>query len=379
MAEAGGQVVEIVGAGPAGLAAALAVRAAGREAVVHERRADVGLRFHGDFQGLENWTTPGDVLDELAAAGIVPEFGQVPFHEVTLFDPDGVPRLFRSEAPLFHLLRRGPGPGTLDAALKAQALAAGAELRFGDTVSRLPQGGIVTEGPHRADAIAAGWLFETDMADAAYAAISDRLAPKGYAYLLIQGGQGTLASCLFDDFHREREYVARVEAFFRARVGLVMRNPRRFGGSGNFFLPRTARKGNILYAGEAAGFQDPLFGFGLRSALLSGAAAGRALAAGRPADYETFWRERLRPRQETAATNRWLYERLGDRGYRAVIHRFPADGDPRDYLRRAYAPRLLKRLWYRAWVGRRQQPLLQPHPGCDCTWCRCRHLAEGRS
>ena len=53
--------VEMVGAGPAGLSAALAARASGADVVVYEKRSDVGQRFHGDFQGLENWTHEGDV------------------------------------------------------------------------------------------------------------------------------------------------------------------------------------------------------------------------------------------------------------------------------------------------------------------------------
>jgi flavin-dependent dehydrogenase len=41
-------------AGPAGLAAALTLARAGVLTVVHEIRHDVGARFHGDFQGIEN-------------------------------------------------------------------------------------------------------------------------------------------------------------------------------------------------------------------------------------------------------------------------------------------------------------------------------------
>jgi len=54
-------VIEISGAGPAGLAAALAATRAGQHALVYERRADVGGRFYDDFQGLENWTTQDDM------------------------------------------------------------------------------------------------------------------------------------------------------------------------------------------------------------------------------------------------------------------------------------------------------------------------------
>ena len=59
---------------------------------------------------------------------------------------------------------------------------------------------------------------------------------RGYAYLLIQGGRGTVASCMFTGFKRQAEYVERTVAAFRERVGLDMRNPRSFGGFANFRL-----------------------------------------------------------------------------------------------------------------------------------------------
>jgi len=368
--------IEISGAGPAGLAAALAVTAGGQRALVYEKRADVGGRFHGDFQGLENWTTREDVLEELASLGIQTGFEHIAVREFICFDPEGTVQTFRSRQPLFYLVRRGGQTGSLDHALKQQALTEGVEIRFDTPASNLPNGGVVTEGPHRADAIAAGYLFDTDMADGIYAAISDELAPKGYAYLLINQGRGTLATCLFDDFHNEREYVERCVTFFDRHVGLHMDNPRRFGGSGNFPLPKTARKGNILYAGGAAGFQDPLFGFGIRCALLSGGAAGQALASGNPGRYEQFWKRRLRPYHQAAATNRWFYDRLGNRGYKITLQRFPKDGDVRDWVYRAYAPRLWKSVWYHLVAARRDTPLLNPHEDCDCTWCRCKRHAQ---
>jgi flavin-dependent dehydrogenase len=366
------QIVEISGAGPAGLAAAIAIARAGGRACLYERRNDVGTRFHGDFQGLENWTTQSDVLSELGEMGIAAGFECTPVNEVTCFGPGGdIENKVHSKLPLFYLVRRGSELGTLDYNLKQQALAAGVEIRFNETVRNFPGGGIVTEGPHRADAIAAGYLFETDMADGAYTAVSEQLAAKGYAYLLVCNGRATLATCLFNDFHNERLYLERCVNFFTDKLGVHMNNPRRFGGTGNFALPKTARKRNILYAGEAAGFQDPLFGFGIRFAMLSGAAAGRAQIAGNYGQYESFWKHRLRDYHKTAAVNRWFYERLGDRGYSRMLRHYPQGWDIRERMKRSYAPRLWKRTWYHLAVAKHHIPLLDPHADCDCTWCRC--------
>lgn len=209
------------------------------------------------------------------------------------------------------------------------------------------------------------------MADGAYAAVSDRLAPKGYSYLLVHAGMGTLAACLFDDFHNEHQYVERTLKFFKDKLGVRMQNPQRFGGSGNFSLPRRAHRGNILYAGEAAGFQDPLFGFGIRWALLSGALAGKALATRQPGQYQRDWRRRLRAYQQTAASNRWFYDRLGNRGYLELMRRYQEHTDIREWLYRAYQPRLWKRAWYHLAVNDRPPLLLTSLDDCNCTWCRC--------
>lgn len=369
--------VEISGAGPAGLAAALTITLRGGKARVYEQRRDVGARFHGDFQGLENWTSERDVLDELTGYGIALDFEYSSFYELTCFDPDGRAKTFRSVRPLFYLVRRGHEPGTLDQSLKRQALSAGVELRLNEPRSHLPKGGIVTGGPRRADAIASGLLFTTDMADGAYAAASDNLAPKGYAYLLVQGGRGTLSTCLFSDFHGERVYRERCVDFFTEHVGLRMREIRPFGGIGNFFLPRSVINRGTLYAGEAAGLQDPLFGFGMRWAIGSGVCAGRALVSGDLSEYRRFWRRQCRAYHETAVTNRWFYERMGNRGYRALLRCLDVQDDPRGWLQRRYRPRLWKQAWYR-WAAHRRFPTLEiAKPGCDCTWCRCDRHRSG--
>lgn len=370
-----GSRIQIVGAGPAGLAAALTIAKAGRDVSVSERRPDVGHRFHGDFQGLENWTTHGDVLDELVSAGIEPTFEATPFRECVAFDPSGEEFTFRAEDPMWYLVRRGAEEGTVDYALKAQAVSAGVDLQFGKTVEDLPGGGIVAHGPRRADAIAVGYVFETAAPDGAYVALSDDLAPKGYSYLLICAGRGTVASCMFTDFHREGLYLERTVDFFRDHVGIEFKSPRRFGGLGNLFAAGRARKGGLLYVGEAAGFQDALFGFGMRYALLSGHLAGRALLEGRSAQYDASWQRRFGALMRLAMVNRYLYERLGNRGYAGLMRRIYRERDARAFLHRWYNAGAFRR-WLFPLIKRRmmasRRTLVQDCPtGCSCTWCRC--------
>ncbi len=362
-----------MGAGPAGLAAAILAARAGLRAVVHERCPDVGGRFHDDFQGLENWSSSTDVCEELAAAGIAVTFDHFPVREQVGFDPGGREFVYRSREPFYYLVRRGPGPGTLDRSLRDQAIAAGAELRFGESVDHLPHGGLVARGPRAPDMIAAGYVFATDLADGGHAVLDDRLAPKGYAYLLAHGGRGTLGVCLFTDFHNARSYLDRATEFFRSRRHFAMDHPRRFGGMGNAFLPRSGVSGEVVFAGEAAGFQDALWGFGMRHAIRSGVLAARSVAEGAAGNYDRMWKEQLGDLVRASIVNRYVYARLGNRGYGLFLRWLARPGSPRDRLRWLYGWAAWKAPLYaianRAVQGRAAEP---PHrrEGCDCAWCR---------
>lgn len=363
--------LDVVGAGPAGLAAALTARAAGASVTVYEKHLRAGARFHGDFQGLENWTTDEDVFGEFERLGLSLDFEPAGVYEIVCFDSRGAPyRLVSSGRPLFYLVKRGTSDDSFDSTFARQALKAGTTLRWSTRLDRLRDGGIVAEGPHQADVIAVGNTFSTDMADGCYVAVCDSLAPAGYAYLLVHEGAGTVATCLYRSFHDEKHYLDRTIDFFTRTAGLRWSVARSFGGSGNVFSKPVLHAGALLYAGESAGLQDPLFGFGLRHAILSGHFAALAWLAGSAQTYERLWRTRLRDFIRAGAANRRLYELLGDDGRRLFLKHAVTGRDPRDLLKRVYRPSPLK-----AWLGgviARKRQTREVRPGCSCTWCRCR-------
>lgn len=211
-------VVEVVGAGPAGLAAAITLARSGRRVLVHEAQPDVGHRFCADLQGLENWSTTRDVMEVLGDAGITTAFATVPFTRGIGLDAWDGQHMIRSTAPLFYLVERGPRSGSLDTALLDQALALGVELRFGSRKERLDGSGVLAVGPKAADAIAVGYHFETDAPDGYWLLLDENVAPLGYAYLLVMRGRGTVKTCMFAGFKEERMYVQRTVERFRRRV-----------------------------------------------------------------------------------------------------------------------------------------------------------------
>lgn len=341
--------VTVVGAGPSGLACAIVLARGGQHVIVRERHRTVGARFHSDFQGLENWSDHLDVLDELRRSGIDANFDCHPVYKGTGFDAWGKAYPLRSDRPLCYIVHRGCRTGSFDLGLLNQAIEAGVEVRFDDRVTEVDGPTVLATGPRIADAIAAGYVFETENPDGNWIAFNDALAPLGYSYLLIHKGQGTVASCMFTGFKRQAEYVERTVAFFREQVGLEMRDPQPFGGFASFQLPGTAVQGGRAIIGEQAGFQDALTGFGMRYALRSGVLAARSLIDG--VDYTRLWREEFLPLLRTGTSNRFILNILGERRWRWVL-RGLSRSDAGRKLRRIYQPSLLTRLvfplayWY---------------------------------
>lgn len=368
--------VTVVGAG---LACAIVLARAGRRVVVREWRHNVGPRFHGDFQGLENWSDERDAIDELAAAGIEAGFDYHAVSQGIVYDSRGKPYDIQSQQPLYYLVRRGDGPGCLDRDLLRQATEAGVEVMFGDRAHDLQGATVLATGPRLADAIAVGYVFETDMPDGNWLVLDKELAPLGYAYLLVHGGRGTVASCMFTGFKRQAEYVARTVTFFQERVGLDMHNPWPFGGFANFRLPRTAMQGGHPVAGEQAGFQDALAGFGMRYALRSGVLAARSILD--ETDYTGLWRRELLPLLRTGAVNRFIFNLAGEPGRRAALKRLHR-GDTRLTLRRFYRPSALSRLLFPVAQFRYRSQLRDrscDHVDCQCVWCQCQAESEAGS
>lgn len=362
--------IEIVGAGPAGLACAIILAKAGRHVTVREWQGDVGHRFHDDFQGLENWSDPQDVLAELAEAGIAADFAHHGMREGVVFDSHAKPHSVAGARPLFYLLRRGGAAGTLDRALLDQARAAGADVRFNDRVKNTAGNMVLAGGPRRADIIAVGYVFDTAMADGAWLAFGADLAPKGYAYLLVSGGRGTVASCMFTGFRDQAKYLAATVAYFKRHVALQMQNPEDFGGFGNVRLTRTAMQGGNPVIGEHAGFQDALAGFGLRYAMRSGRLAAESLLDG--TDYTKAWRKTLQPGLFAGVVNRFLFNQTGPRGLDYLLSKL-GRVDTGRALGQTYGLSFPKRLLLPLARYRYRAPLTDrscSHLNCDCVWCQ---------
>jgi flavin-dependent dehydrogenase len=110
-----------------------------------------------------------------------------------------------------------------------------------------------------------------------------------------------------------------------------MTNARPHGGVASF---HAATPGGGPLAGECAGLQDALWGFGIRLAIESGVLAARCLLDG--SSYQEAWRRELQPALHASLVNRALYERCGNRGYVWLLRAQQSCGDTRRFLRWLY-------------------------------------------
>ena len=368
--------IDVIGAGPAGLVAAINLAKAGFIVTLHEAAPRVGHRFHGDFQGIENWTTDGDVREFLTSINIKINFRFEPYRGGILFSPGLKRREIRTKEPLFYLVERGGNEGCLESGLLRQAEESGVKVELNVRRWKVDQGGVIAVGPRAADIVAKGMVFETDLADEAFVLVDDRIAPKGYAYLLVNQGQATLATVIGRDYRNEKTYFQRTLDTFRDLVPMEMDNVREFGGYGNFFLRPSAIEGKKIYLGESAGFQDALFGFGMRYAMTSGYLAAQSII--HDTNYDDLWKENLLPLLRTSLSNRLIYEYLGNRGYEFIAKRIATKTDLREVLRKQYNPSFWKiglfpltlflaNLFKRMKVEDKSCH----HENCACVWCTC--------
>lgn len=309
----------VVGAGPAGAAAAYAAASAGARTLLVDRAEIPRYKCcGGGLIGLSS-----------ATAGI--DLAPLTRDAVTrmTFTKDGRQRYTRharGARPVFRLVMRAE----FDAALVDRAVAAGVTVRTGVAVRSVADAEVTlaTGEVLRAGAVVGadgsggrtgGYVgvrlaqvdvglegeFRTPARDAAYwrgrVHIDWGPVPGSYGWVFPKGSLLTVG--VIGPRSRGAEMRAYYDGFV-ARLGLG--EPETFSGH----LTRCrepgspVRRGRVLVAGDAAGLLEPWTREGISYALRSGLAAGRAVASGDLASYETYVESELAP--EMAAGREFL-------------------------------------------------------------------------
>jgi flavin-dependent dehydrogenase len=334
--------IKIIGAGPAGLSAAINLARRKIKVIVYERNSDVGMRFNNDFQGLENWSTEEDVINLLQSMSIDVEFLHKAFYSGFLYGPS-INAEIKSVKPFFYLVKRGMDQDSLDHSLKEQAMDLGVRIIFNSNLNE-QDGDIIATGPKKGKIFAIGVTFRTNSKDVAIIILDDSIAPKGYAYLLVNDRRATLATVIFEKIKYHNKYLENAIKKFKEIIDFDMSASKQFFGFGSFSIPESAVENNKLYVGEAAGFQDFLFGFGIRYALKSGYLAARSIIDNE--DYDKLWKKDFNHQLKTSLSNRKIYTSFGDFGYDYLIKKTKDSRDPRKFWHRLYNQSLSRKIFY---------------------------------
>ncbi|WFE59893.1 geranylgeranyl reductase family protein [Micromonospora sp. WMMD712] len=322
--------VAVVGAGPAGVAAALAARRAGARVLLLDRADFPRDKACGDGVAAHAL----DVLARLGVAGAVD--GYAPLPRIRLVGPGGDAVARALPRPAYTVPRE-----VFDARLVAAAVAAGAELRR-HAVRRVEQRGgrVVLDGELAARAVVgADGAASVVRRALGHPVNPDRhlaLAIRGYAparpgppeQLIVTSGPRWPAyawSFPIGDGRANVGYgeVLRGEPLTRAhlvdRLAALLpgTDPATVTGLRAHHLPLSTHRpppgrGRLLLAGDALSLINPFTGEGIFYALLSGALAGAA-AAGDPAHaaagYTAALRRRLGVHLRHSSAAAWLARR----------------------------------------------------------------------
>jgi flavin-dependent dehydrogenase len=374
-------LIRIAGAGPSGLAAAIILARAGREVEVHEAKRDVGTRFIGDLQIIEGASESESVPAFLDRLGIERNFYFRAADWATFYDHKNSARVIRSKEPYGWFIHRGAEEGTLDRGLLAQAQQAGAKVIFNSRLAP-DQADIVATGPASPDGLAKEMTWRVgspnpdtrhptpDTPETIDVYFNHKLSPGGYSYLFILDGVATFGCAIVADFKQIDSYFDHSLAAAQRLHHFDVPADARTGYSYmNFHLKHAATSNGARFVGEAAGFQDYLFGLGIRYALTSGSLAARSILEER--DYDELWKSELGAKQQTSLVNRFLYETGGNFGLSMFVRQAARAKDFHHYLsgwhRTTWWKSLLSPVVRRVW---KHEGRCQHKPGPH--WCRSR-------
>lgn len=322
--------IRIAGAGIAGLTAAINLAKAGYQVTVYEANRVCGLRHNGDWQGIENWTTPKDALDDLKTMNIETSFPFTPIRKIVWFDAFSNRYESNIQAPIVYLIKRGTGINSLDQTLKNQAISSGVQIEFNKSIP-LKEADLVATGPGggKPHGMAYGMNFQTDAEDRVWSIFDDKIAPKGYAYFFVVKGEATLTTTILDDFKSGPRFLEETFKRFQEIQSFSTRHIKNFVGIGGIKLHLTNKA-----IGEAAGIQDFLMGFGMRMAMRCGFLGAKSIVKG--IDLKKLLIKNVVPLVKNSILNRKVFERIGNRGRSLLIRKLAESQNYRTALYKLY-------------------------------------------
>lgn len=326
------KIIKIAGAGIAGMSAAINIKKAGHDVVVYEKQSMAGGSRHGDYEGLDNWIFKGSIENFIISHGFnFKKLPTIPIHQFTVHLENRASFPVQSPQPFFYMVKRGIEKDSLDQYMYEQCINAGVDFRF-DTPAP-DDFDIDSTGPSKAAAYIKGVNFKTTLKNQVHLLLGKKFAPKGYAYLIIINGQATLATAFKKVKNNKMDPLQNSIDYFNSKeISIPKENM--FGSRGSFTMNTMRTFQRPFRIGEAGGFQDYLFGFGMRMAMRSGLAAAYQLT-GDVKSAKTIMRD-LNWKRKFSFINRIIYEQLTHNQMEKIARSFLVSDEPLELLTHVY-------------------------------------------
>lgn len=285
------EIIKILGGGIAGLTAAINLTDSSEEVTVYELHQRIGMKFKPNCQLLPNWHSKEDILSHLRKFKIKINW-KTKIDFVDIYSPDlrHKAEIFSDERPIGYTLIRG-GDESFECDLAKQAKKKGVRIvtNFKDKIDA----DIIATGAKYPEGLGYGGVLSGHFNKRKAIILFDyNLAPGGYVYFLPHSNKlATIALAMrkWDNpkiqFNRLTEHPLFKKIFQSSEI---LYN---FSGIANGTtkkIPKTAKLENSLLVGEAAGFQDNAYGFGIRYSIISAYLASKSILEG--LDYDDLWK-----------------------------------------------------------------------------------------
>ena len=323
--------IKIAGGGVAGLSAAISLKKLGYNPIVFEKCSAIGENRHGDYEGLENWIFSTSMNSFFNQVGF--DFNKIttfPISKFTVHTKTFSPLNISSKKPFFYMVKRGRNNQDFDNQLFDQCKDMNIQFELGTKAPK--DSSIIATGTKKAAAYIRGINFKSSLNDQVHLLLGHQFALKGYAYLIIINGHATLASAFKKNKRKNIDNIQNCLKYFQS-IGIDIVDGKEFGSRGSFSLPFGNFKLPYLI-GESGGYQDYLFGFGMRMSMISGLAAALSIASKKKEALALL--SDVNKKRRVSFINRLFYERLNNYQLASFANKIANVDNPLAVLSSAY-------------------------------------------
>jgi flavin-dependent dehydrogenase len=302
-------LIRILGGGIAGLTAAINLAKNDIETTVYEKQSDIGMKFKPNFQLLGNWDITEDIIDYLKNFNVKINFKNK-IEKVIFYSPNlkYKAELNSGKRKVGYTVIRG-GNKSLEYFLKKQAEKEGVKIITNFKKKIKPD--INATGGKKIDLVAYGGIFRGHFDEKCATILFDyNYAPKGYVYLLPHNKKIATLAVVMRPIDNPKKFFEKLifqHPLFNEKFNYASLKYN-FSGFGDFSMPKTAIKDSCLLVGEAAGFQDYAFGFGIRYSILSGYLASKSII--QKMNYDRLWKETFLHELKKTQRIRYVLDRV---------------------------------------------------------------------